>query len=600
MAARAFARVAPGRAKTAFYVIAAIGAFLTWRLFDVQIRQGPRLAREALWQHSETVKLYAKRGAIYDRDGTVLVRSLPSESVYCVPSNVINPHATAVALAPLLGTSVTDLEPILRERSQFHWLARKIPYETTRRIKALDLTGIFTEAEDTGVRFTPSGHLASTLLGFVGLDENGLAGLEFSFDAYLRGTVGSMTIEADQFGRAIPFGNTTIVERPAPGRNLGLTIDSYLQFETERALAAEVAASHARSATAIIMDPWTGEILALANVPDYDPARFGSYSDDARRDRAVEDAYEPGSTFKLVTAAAALESGKVTAQTRFAARDELEVGGRTIHNADDGQLASGSGPETMDDIIAHSHNVGAAEIGIAIGKRALYGTIRKFGFGEPTHVELPGENPGIVPDLADWSGSSLATISFGQGISTTPLAMARAYAAIANGGLLMRPRVVRALYDADGSLIYRYGPEIERRVMSARTAATLRGYLRSVVLRGTGNPTARVPGYTSAGKTGTAQMVENGYYAAGAYNASFIGFVPADAPKFVILVKVEKPQGVYYGSTVAAPVFAQLARIAMLHAGVMPAPSPSPSPSHAAMGAEARLVPARGAANPTR
>jgi stage V sporulation protein D (sporulation-specific penicillin-binding protein) len=575
MASRAFAHVAPVRAKTAFYLIAAIGLFLTWRLFDVQIRQGPWLAHKALSQRSETVDIFAKRGMILDRDGAVLVRSLPSESVYAVPANIINPHAAAVAIAPLLGLHVATLEPILREHSQFHWLARKIPYDTAVRIRALSIVGVYTEPEETGVRFTPSGHLASTVLGFVGLDENGLAGAEYAFDSYLRGKPGQMTIETDQFHREIPFGATTIVDRPAPGRNLALTIDSYLQFEAERALAAQVAASHARSGTAIIMDPQTGEILAMANVPDYEPARFAQYSDDARRDRAIEDSYEPGSTFKLITAAAALESGKVTPATRFPALDALAVGGRIIHNADDGELAAGSGPETMDDIIAHSHNVGAAEIGLAIGARTLDTMIERFGFGKPTQIELPGENPGIVPALADWSGSSLATIAFGQGISTTPLAMVRAYAAIANGGNLLRPRIVRALYNDDGSLAYAYGPEIERRVISERTAAILRGYLRSVVLRGTGNPTARIAGYTTAGKTGTAQMVENGYYASGAYVASFIGYVPAEQPRFVILVKIERPQGTYYGSTVAAPVFATLARIAMLHAGEMPRIAPT-------------------------
>jgi cell division protein FtsI/penicillin-binding protein 2 len=561
-----------------YYVIAALALFLAWRLFDVQIRQGPGLARQALSQRSETVEQSAKRGAIVDRDGAVLVRSLPSQSVYAVPAIIAEPRAAAKALAPLLHLNAAELESSLRERSQFHWLARKISYDLAQRVEALAIGGVYTEPENTGVRFNPSGHLASTVLGFVGLDENGLAGAEYSFDAYLRGKAGRMRIEADELGRAaIPFSEATIVKRPAPGRNLQLTIDSYLQFEAERALAAQVAASQARSGTAIIMDPWTGEILAMANAPDYDPARFSAYSEDARRDRAVEDAYEPGSTFKVITAAAALESGKATPASRFAARDALSVGGRTIHNAEDGFMTGRGGPESMEDIIAYSHNVGAAEIGLSVGRRTLDETIRRFGFGEPTRIELPGENPGIVPALADWSGSSLATISFGQGISTTPLAMIRAYAAIANGGLLMRPRIVRTVYNDDGTPAYTYGPEIERRVISQSTARILRGYLRAVVVRGTGNPTARVPGYTTAGKTGTAQMVENGYYASGAYVASFIGYVPAERPKYVILVKVERPRGVYYGSTVAAPVFAALARTAMLHAGEMPdLPPPRP------------------------
>jgi cell division protein FtsI (penicillin-binding protein 3) len=233
--------------------------------------------------------------------------------------------------------------------------------------------------------------------------------------------------------------------------------------------------------------------------------------------------------------------------------------------------ASGAGTESVEDIIALSHNVGAAEIGMSIGKETLYRTIRAFGFGAPTKVELAGENPGIVAPPEAWSGSQLATISFGQGISTTSLALIRAYAAIANGGLLMRPRIVHALGDPDGTVIYRYGSEVERRAISARTARILMRYLRAVVARGTGNPTARVAGYTTAGKTGTAQVVENGRYEPGAYVASFVGVVPAERPRYVILVKVERPRGAIYGSVVAAPVFAELARVAMLHAGVMPA-----------------------------
>ncbi|GAC1415170.1 MAG: penicillin-binding protein [Candidatus Velthaea sp.] len=581
MAARAFARVAPVRAKFAFYAIALIAAYLAWRLVSVQVLQGPKLAREAMSQRSETVELFAKRGAILDRDGGVLVRSLPSESVYAVPTNIADPHAAAVALGALLGFKADAVETALREHSQFRWLARKISHETAEKVRALNIVGVYTKTEDTGVRFEPSGHLASTILGFTGLDEDGLAGAEYAFNSYLHGTGGQMRIEADQFGRAIPFGETTVVTRARPGRNLGLTIDSYLQFETERALQAQVNAYHARSGTAIIMDPHTGAILAMANSPDYEPAHFAKYSADTRRNRAIEDAYEPGSTFKLITAAAALEGHTIGAEARFPAHDSLEVGGRVIHNAEDGLMAGSSGSESLEDIIAYSHNVGAAEIGIAVGPHQMYKTIRAFGFGDPTQIELPGENPGIVPEVKDWSGSSLATISFGHGVSTTPIAMVRAYAAIANGGLLLRPRIVHALYDPSGNVLYRYGTEIERRVISRRTAETLRRYLRAVVVRGTGKPAAQVPGYTTAGKTGTAQVVENGRYEPGAYIASFIGFVPAEHPKFVILVKVERPRGSIYGSVVAAPVFVTLARAAMLHAGDMPAALPA---------AHARLV----------
>ena len=571
MAARAFARVAPVRAKVSLVAVVVLALLLALRLGDLQVREGPKLARAALAQHDTIFEKFAKRGAILDRNGGVLVRSLPSESIYAVPTEVVEPHRVAIELAPLLRKPAADLEAALRDRSQFRWLARKVPHDVAERVRTLDIGGIQTKGEETGLRFVSSGRLASTVVGFTGTDENGLDGLEYSLDNVLRGRPGKMRIEADQFGRAIPFGETHVVERAVAGKTIVTTLDPYLQYETERLLRASVKKWSARSGTAIVMDPWTGELLAVANVPDFDPAHFSAFSSDAWRNRAISDAFEPGSTFKLITAAAALQSGKFADGVRFPARDSLEIGGRVIHNAEDGMMAADIGSsESIEQIVAYSHNVGAAEVGLATGSAAMYRTIRSFGFGDPTQVELPGENPGIVTKPADFSGSSLATISFGHGISTTPIALARAYAAIANGGVLLRPRVVSAIQDANGKLLYRYGPEIERRVISQRIAATLRGYLRTVVIRGTGNPTAQVPGYTTAGKTGTAQVVENGRYLSGAYIASFIGMIPAEKPRYVILVKVERPRGSIYGSQVAAPVFAALGRAAMFHAGVMP------------------------------
>ena len=350
---------------------------------------------------------------------------------------------------------------------------------------------------------------------------------------------------------------------------MALTIDPYLQFVAERALARQVNAYHALDGTAIVMDPWSGEILALANLPDFDPNRFWKFGGAQRRDRAVMDAYEPGSTYKLVTAAAALESHKVTLATRFPAHDRLDVGGQTIHNAEDGFMAGTGGSETLEQIIEFSHNVGAAEVGLAIGSKTLYAMERKAGFGTPSGVGLPGENPGIVPPPSQWSGSSLATMSFGQGVSVTPLAMARYYCAIANGGMLVQPKIVRAVYDQKGDALRRPSAP-PRRIFSQRTAAELRTFLRSVVLHGTGDPTAQIPGYATAGKTGTAEMVVDGGYRSGYYAASFIGMVPYPHARYLIYVKVERPIGSYYGSVVAAPAFAEIARAAMLHAGVLP------------------------------
>jgi stage V sporulation protein D (sporulation-specific penicillin-binding protein) len=618
MAARAFARVAPFRAKVSLAAVVVLAMALALKLGDVQIRQGPWLARTALAQHHVTLESFAKRGAILDRDGGVLVRSLPSESIFAVPTDVVEPHRVALKLAPLLRKPAADLEAALRDRSQFRWLARKVPHEVAERVRALNFAGVDTKGEETGVRFVASGRLASTVIGYTGTDENGLGGLEYSLDTLLRGKPGKVQIEADLYGHEVPLGSTHVVERAVPGKTIVTTLDPYLQFESERLLRASVKKWHAQSGTAIVMDPWNGELLAVANMPDYEPSRFFAYSPDAWRDRAISDAYEPGSTFKLITATAALESGKFTTASRFPARDALVVGGRTIHNAEDGMMAASmGGSESLEEIITFSHNVGAAEVGLATGGTWMSRIIHAYGFGEPTQIELPGENPGIVLTRAEWSGSSLATIAFGHSISTTPLAMVRAYAAIANGGVLLRPRIISAIDDADGTPIYKYGRETEHRVMSQKTAATLRKFLRSVVLRGTGNPTAKVPGYTTAGKTGTAQVVENGAYLSGAYVASFIGMIPAEHPRYVILVKVERPHGSIYGSQVAAPVFADLARAAMLHAGDMPAfapragahakPAPHAAPivprsAHAASrsaAAEPRLVREPPAANGT-
>jgi stage V sporulation protein D (sporulation-specific penicillin-binding protein) len=575
MQQRTFARVSPARVKLIFYACFLIAGYLTWRLYDVQVLHGPIYARQALAQRSDTVEVFARRGSILDRNGSVLVRSLPSESVYAVPRDLSDPDATAERLQRIFGRLDPSTVAQLRDkRSWFAWIARKVPHDLIERVRALNISGIALKEEETGLRVDPAGRLASTLLGFVGTDENGLDGIEYSQDALLRGRSGSVMLETDEFGRPIPFGRERVVKPAEPGSTLELTIDSYLQFVAERSLAKQVAAFHALDGTAIVMDPWTGEVLALANAPSFDPNRFWKFNDAQRRDRAIMDAYEPGSTYKLMTAAAALDSHKVSLSTRFPAHDRLEIGGRTIHNAEDGFMAGTGGSETLAQIVEFSHNVGAAEVGMYIGARTFYNMERKAGFGEPTGIGLPGENPGIVPPPKDWSAPSLATMSFGQGVSVTPIAMARYYAAIANGGLLMEPHILRAVYDQEGKKIRGIAPRVVRRVFSRKTAAELRGFLRLVVLHGTGDPTAQIPGYSTAGKTGTAEMVVDGEYRSGYYAASFIGMVPYEHPRYLVYVKIERPIGSYYGSVVAAPAFAEISRAAMLHAGILPTAAP--------------------------
>jgi len=559
------------RARFFFYACMIVALFLTWRLVEVQALNGALYAREALAQRSDTVEVFARRGSILDRNGNVLVRSSPSESVYAVPREIADADAATAKLTKIFGRLDPSAAAALHDRHLwFVWIARKVPHDVAQRIRRLGLTGIDLKEEDTGLRVDTSGRLASTVLGFVGTDENGLDGVEYAYDDVLRGRSGRVTLEADEFGRPIPFGRERVITPAQPGSSVQLTLDPYLQFVAEQTLAKQVSAFHALDGSAIVMDPWSGDILAMANLPNFDPNRFWKFRDDQRRDRAVMDAYEPGSTYKLITAAAALESHKVSLSSRFPAHDRLEIGGRTIHNAEDGFMAGTGGSETLGEIVEYSHNVGAAEVGLSIGARTFYAMERKAGFGSPTSVGLPGENPGIVPPPSQWSGSSLATMSFGQGVSVTPLAMARYYSAIANGGLLIQPRLIRAVYDQEGKLLRRYSPKVVRRVFSQRTAAELRTFLRAVVLHGTGDPTAQIAGYATAGKTGTASMVVDGVYRAGYYAASFIGMVPYPRPRYVIYVKVERPTGSYYGSVVAAPAFAAIARAAMLHAGVLP------------------------------
>lgn len=559
------------RAKLFFYLCALVAFFLCFRLYMVQVVQGPSLARQALAQRSDTVEVFARRGFIADRNGTVLVRSLPSQSVYAVPHDITDPDAIAAKLQSVFGKLDPSIIAALHDRSLwFVWIARKVPVEISDRIKAMDLPGVQLKEEMTGKRIDMVGDMASTILGFVGTDENGLDGLEYEFDNLLKGESGQVTLETDEFGRPIPFGRETVVKPAQAGTSIELTIDSYLQFVTEEALDRQVAKYHAKDGTAIVMDPWTGEILAMANVPHFDPNHFWRYPANDYRDRAVTDTYEPGSTFKLVTAAAALMSGRVTPSTLFPARETLSLDGYTIHNADDDMPVRGT-TETLGQIIEYSHNVGAAEVGMATGAQPFYAMEQSAGFTGTTDVELPGESPGLVPAPQNWSALSLPTMSFGQGVSVTPIAMARYYCAIANGGVLMRPRIVRALENQDGSIIYQYPPEVEHRVFSPRIAAILRGYLRMVITGGTGKGVAEVPGYTVAGKTGTAQIAQNGVYQPGAYAASFIGMIPADRPRYVIYVKIDRPQGgVYYGGSVAGPVFVRIAREAMLHAGILP------------------------------
>jgi cell division protein FtsI/penicillin-binding protein 2 len=383
----------------------------------------------------------------------------------------------------------------------------------------------------------------------------------------LAGRPGEVVEETDSQSRPLPFGRR-VIQNAVTGDTVVLTIDRALQLAAEDVLAKTASEYSARSASAIVLRASTGEILALANWPNYDPNHYAAFPQDSYKDRAIADPYEPGSTFKLVTATAAIDSGRVSLEDTFPAENAIDIGGYVIHNADDGLMSSGHSRETLSDIVTYSHNVGAAEVAMRVGKRTMGDYIRRYGLDDVSGVDLPGESPGIIDPPDQWYGSRVATIAFGQGVSVTALSLARAYAAIANGGMLMRPLIVRELRDPQGRVVQYYEPQAVRRVMRPQTAAILLTMLRNVVRRGTGT-NAQIPGFAVAGKTGTAQIVENGQYELGEYIASFIGIVPADKPQYVVLVNVERPRGAYYGGIVAAPAFCELARRVLWREGIL-------------------------------
>jgi stage V sporulation protein D (sporulation-specific penicillin-binding protein) len=557
------------RAIFVFWVFFLVSALLGYRLYVVQVRDGAALASIAVDQHRAQYPVSGRRGGILDRFGIVFAGTSPAVQIFAQPAEVSNARDEAQVLAPLLRIPASRLAAELSDKgATFLYLARMQPKALGEQIDRLGLGGIGTNDEPTGLRVDPQGRIGSTVVGFTGVDNQGLAGIEVSFNDELAGKSGEVVEETDSQLRPLPFGRR-MVREPVTGDTVVLTIDRSLQLAAEDVLAKTAQLYHARSASAIAMRASTGEILALANWPNFDPNHYSASPQDAYKDRAIADPYEPGSTFKVVTATAAIDSGKVSLDDTFPAENAIDIGGYVIHNADDGLMPSGHARETLSEIVTYSHNVGAAEVALRLGKKTMGEYIQRFGLDDTSGVDLPGESRGIIDPPDQWFGSREATIAFGQGVSVTALSLARAYAAIANGGMLMRPLIVREVLDSDGRVVRRYLPEPVRRVMRPQTAATLLAMLRNVVRRGTGT-NAAIAGYAVAGKTGTAQIVEHGQYEPGEYIASFIGIVPADRPQYVILVNVERPRGAYYGGTVAAPAFRELARRVLWREGVLP------------------------------
>ncbi len=535
----------------AFALLFAVAvARATW----VQGAQHERYTKMAITQHRETIEVPAGRGTIYDRTGEPLAIGEQATTVYADPRNIADAQRAAVVASKALGLNANELYPTLKDRSKgFVYVARKADPGKAEALSKREIPGLGFYPEE--LRAYPQGTVAAHVLGFAGTDNHGLDGLERSLDKTLAGRPGFETIVKDPFGRPIDV-VTSRAERP--GHNVTLTIDHQIQANAEQILARTVKQFDARGAAAIVMDPRTGAILAMANYPTFDANRFATASPDARRNRAVTDAYEPGSTFKIVTIAGALEDNVVSPTTSFTLAPTIQVADRVIHEAH----IRGTEVMSVKQILSESSNIGTITIAERLGQGELASWIDRFGFGKPTGVDYPGESSGLVLPLEKWSGSTIGTVPIGQGIAVTPLQMVSAYATIGNNGVRVTPHLVEKV----GTKRVRLGRGT--RVVSGHTADRMMSMFRDVVLEGTGTQAA-IPGYTVAGKTGTAQKAEHGRYVT-KYVASFVGLVPAKSPRLAILVMVDEPHGDIYGGEVAAPAFRDIARFDLQYLEVPP------------------------------
>ena len=520
----------------------------------VQGAQHNRFAKMAITQHRETIEVPAGRGTIYDRTGEPLAIGEQGTTVYADPRNIADAQRAAVVAGKALGLDANELYPVLKDRSKgFVYVARKADPVQAAALSKRGIPGLGFYPEE--LRAYPQGTVAAHVLGFAGTDNHGLDGLERSLDRTLSGTPGFETIVKDPFGRAI---DVVTSKAEKPGRNVTLTIDHQIQANAEQILARRVKQFGARGGAAIVMDTRTGAILAMANNPTFDANSFATSSPDARRNRAVTDAYEPGSTFKIVTIAGALEDNVVAPTTRFTLAPTIQVADRVIHEAH----IRGTEVMSVKEILAQSSNIGTITVAERLGPGELSSWIDRFGFGKPTGIDYPGESSGLVLPLEDWSGSTIGTVPIGQGIAVTPLQMVSAYATIGNGGVRVTPHLVGKVGTK------RLGTPKGTRVVSRHTSERMMSMFRDVVLEGTGTQAA-IPGYTVAGKTGTAQKAESGRYVK-KYVASFVGLVPAKNPRLAILVMVDEPHGNIYGGVVAAPAFRDIARFDLQYLEVPP------------------------------
>jgi cell division protein FtsI (penicillin-binding protein 3) len=552
------------RLRVAKIFFLALFLVIAGRAFQLQVLQGERLMRLGERQHLKEWIVLPKRGALFDRAGEPLALSMESQSVYARPHRVQDPEKLSRALAQILNLRVSDVKQKLSSDKPFVWIKRQVSSPEAEKIQALNPAGIGMFYEPN--RHYPQGQLAGQLIGFVGRDSEGLEGLELKYNDYIRGEAGSSVTERDALGRRVLVQGFERLRIP-PGSDLHLTLNTSMQHIAEKELEAAVLKYRAKAGVAIVMEPSTGEVLALANYPAFDPNRYSKQSAEQRRNRAVTDSFEPGSTFKTILAAAALEEGVVGKDDLFYCEmGKYSYAGKIIHDTHP------HGWLPFSKILQVSSNIGFTKVAQKLKKDRYFRYIEKFGFGQVSGIDVPGEVPGLLRRAESWSAIDLATHAFGQGISTTPMQMVMAYAAIANGGFLMRPYVTRRVVSPQGEVMLENQPHVVRRVISEKTSRSLASMLRDVTNEGGTGVMANVDGFEVAGKTGTAQKADpvHGGYAAKKRVASFIGFVPANDPRLVALVLIDEPEVNVYGGIVAAPVFRNIAQASLRHLAVAP------------------------------
>jgi cell division protein FtsI (penicillin-binding protein 3) len=538
------------------------------RLFYLQVLQAEVGAHQAQQQHQKTVVVQPDRGVIVDSQGHPLALNVEVASVYVRPPSMQNPQRTARSLASVLQMPATHLQDLFTRNQPFVWVKRNIPENLAKQLETMNIPGLgMTRGPH---RFYPKGELVSHIVGFAGIDSQGLEGLELQYETYLRGEKNLIKYQRDALGRKIASPRKQKSTTLPTGYHLTLTVDEVIQFIAEEELAQALKRSGAKSGSIVMMDPMTGAILAWALYPTFNPNHVGQFSAQDWRNRAVTDPYEPGSTMKIVVAAAALEEHVMSPDTLIYGGDgQMAVAGTIVHDP------AKSSWMTFSEAVAQSSNVGAIKIAMDLGQNRLFEYLKLFGFGEKTEIDLPGESSGILRELHKWSGRSLSSIAMGQEIAVTPIQMVVAMSVVANGGWLMTPYVVSSIVDSEGNAILMKEPQPKRRPISPETAGALARILETAVETGTGKR-ARLAEYRAAGKTGTAQKIDpkTGSYSSSKVIASFVGFAPVDQPRLVMLVVIDEPTIGNWGGEIAAPVFRKVAERVLPHMGVLSGGSP--------------------------